>query len=95
MECAKFDVCPANVSYNIDKKNIWPTDQTTYFVTVYFLSDETAWDELVLRQTMITMQNCKLYSKAGLWHIISDKDIVANLTKDSQRQLRSLGYNLT
>lgn len=55
MECAKFDVCPANVSYNIDKKNIWPTDQTTYFVTVYFLSDETAWDELVLRQTMITM----------------------------------------
>lgn len=57
MECAKFDVCPANVSYryNIDKKNIWPTDQTTFFVTVYFLSDETAWDELVLRQSMITM----------------------------------------
>lgn len=55
MECAKFDVCPANVSYNIDKKNIWLTDQTTFFVTVYFLSDETAWDELVLRQSMITM----------------------------------------
>lgn len=34
MECAKFDVCPAIVSYNID---------------------ETAWDELVLRQSMITM----------------------------------------
>lgn len=31
MECAIFDVCPANVSYNIDKKNIWPTDQTTFF----------------------------------------------------------------
>lgn len=31
MECVKFDVCPANVSYNIDKKNIWPTDQTTFF----------------------------------------------------------------
>lgn len=100
MECAKFDVCPANVSYNIDKKKHladWPNDVFCDCLLFKWwnglgrVSFATKHDNYVELQTIF-----KGWSMAYRSYIISDKDIVANLTKDSQRQLRSFGlqFNL-